>query len=346
MILVCGGLADPVTELVCARLTACGYPYRLLDLGAYPAGFDVHWCWQGHVADGFIASRDWHVDLASLTGVYVRYLGNEGRIPLPDIAEPVIPAIFAEYDAGLTLLFEDLPCAVVNRLRGGLSNHSKPYQALLLEQCGMRTPSTLITNDPAAVRRFYDECHGEVIYKSVSGVRSIVRRLRIRPARAPSLSAARSCAISGVHPGRRRARAHGRGSLVRHARAIDGRGLPLRTARRRRYADDANRSAGGDGRGMPAGRAIARPPVYRHRPEAHARRRVRLLRGQPFSGLPLLRTAHGPANQRRARRSAARRCVSTNVRDSPRDDLNTEGASSHGRETRIEATIRVQGRSA
>ena len=177
MILVCGGLADPVTELVCARLTACGYPYRLLDLGAYPAGFDVHWCWQGDVADGFIASRDWRVDLASLTGVYVRYLGSEGRIPLPDIAEPVVPAIFAEYDAGLTLLFEDLPCAVVNRLRGGLSNHSKPYQALLLQQCGMRTPSTLITNDPDAVRRFYDECHGEVIYKSVSGVRSIVRRL-------------------------------------------------------------------------------------------------------------------------------------------------------------------------
>ena len=32
MILVCGGLADGVIELVCARLADCGYPYRLLDL--------------------------------------------------------------------------------------------------------------------------------------------------------------------------------------------------------------------------------------------------------------------------------------------------------------------------
>ena len=46
MILVCGGLADSVTELVCARLVDCGYPYRLLDLGNYPAGFRIKWHWQ------------------------------------------------------------------------------------------------------------------------------------------------------------------------------------------------------------------------------------------------------------------------------------------------------------
>ena len=47
MILVCGGLADGVTELVCARLEACGYPFHLLDLGTYPGGFQVKWHWQG-----------------------------------------------------------------------------------------------------------------------------------------------------------------------------------------------------------------------------------------------------------------------------------------------------------
>ena len=36
MILVCGGLADGVTELVCSRLQDCGYPYRLLDLARFP----------------------------------------------------------------------------------------------------------------------------------------------------------------------------------------------------------------------------------------------------------------------------------------------------------------------
>jgi hypothetical protein len=47
MILVCGGLADPVTELVCARLRDSCYPYRLLDLAIYPAGFRLNWHWQG-----------------------------------------------------------------------------------------------------------------------------------------------------------------------------------------------------------------------------------------------------------------------------------------------------------
>lgn len=177
MILICGGLADPVTELVCARLNQLGHPYRLLDLGAYPSGFRIAWRWQGERPEGHIAGPGWHLDLAELTGVYARYLGPAGRLPPPELGEDAGPALFAEYDAGLTALLEDLPCAVVNRLAGGVSNHSKPYQALLARQCGLRTPPTLVTNDAAALHRFRDEHHGELIYKSLSSVRSIVKRV-------------------------------------------------------------------------------------------------------------------------------------------------------------------------
>ena len=177
MILVCGGLADSVTELVCARLADCGYPYRLLDLGSYPAGFQIKWHWQGSGPSGYIAGPDWKLDLDELTGVYIRYLGPEGRVPPPNIAPGAVPAMYFEYDTGLMVLLEDLPCAVVNRLGGGMSNNSKAYQALLVRQCGLLTPPTLVTNDPVAAHRFYEDCQGEVIYKSLSGIRSIVRRL-------------------------------------------------------------------------------------------------------------------------------------------------------------------------
>jgi glutathione synthase/RimK-type ligase-like ATP-grasp enzyme len=177
MILVCGGLADSVTELVCARLRDCGYPYRLLDLGIYPTGFQIKWHWQASGPSGYIAGPDWQLDLDELTGVYTRYLGPEGRVPPPDTAPEVAPAMYAEYDTGLMALMEDLPCAVVNRLGGGMSNHSKAYQALLVRQSGLLTPPTLVTNDPEAARRFYEERQGDVIYKSLSGVRSIVRRM-------------------------------------------------------------------------------------------------------------------------------------------------------------------------
>jgi glutathione synthase/RimK-type ligase-like ATP-grasp enzyme len=177
MILVCGGLADQVTELVCARLADCGYPYRLLDLGNYPAGFQINWHWKGDTPRGYIAGPDWKLDLDELTGVFSRYLGPEGRVPPPNIAAGAVPAMYAEYDTGLMLLLEDLPCAVVNRFAGGTSNNSKAFQALLVRQWGLLTPPTLVTNDPEAARRFYDDCQGDVVYKSLSGVRSIVRRL-------------------------------------------------------------------------------------------------------------------------------------------------------------------------
>jgi hypothetical protein len=177
MILVCGGLADSVTELVCARLDDCGYAYRLLNLGTYPAEFQIKWNWQGEHPRGYIANSDWRVELDDLTGVYVRYLGPEGRAPVSGVEPEQATAIYAECDSGLIALLEFLPCAVVNRSAGAMSNHSKPYQAILISECGLLVPPTLVTSDPDEARRFYDECNGEVIYKSLSGVRSIVRRV-------------------------------------------------------------------------------------------------------------------------------------------------------------------------
>ncbi len=176
MILVAGGIADSVTELVCARLTDCGYPYRLLDLGSYPFGHGISARWTGAGPEGNISGPDWKLDLDEISGVYVRFLGPEGRVPLPDLPPATAAELQAEADTALMALFEDLPCPVVNRLGGGISNNSKPYQALLLARAGFRVPPTLVTSDPDAVRAFHAE-HGEVIYKSASGIRSIVRRL-------------------------------------------------------------------------------------------------------------------------------------------------------------------------
>jgi glutathione synthase/RimK-type ligase-like ATP-grasp enzyme len=55
------------------------------------------------------------------------------------------------------------------------SNGSKPYQSRLIAAHGFDVPRTLLTTDPAAVAAFRAE-HGSVVYKSMSGVRSIVSR--------------------------------------------------------------------------------------------------------------------------------------------------------------------------
>lgn len=175
MILVCGGLADGVTEFVCARLESCGHPYRLLDLARYPTGYRVAWGWTDDGPTGSIVGPDWALDLADVTGVYVRFLGPDGRLE-PEGDPEVAAALRLEADAGLMALLEDLPCPVVNRVGGGLSNNSKPYQSLLIRRAGLAVPTTLVTSDPEAVRDFRSE-HPDLIYKSASGIRSIVRRL-------------------------------------------------------------------------------------------------------------------------------------------------------------------------
>jgi glutathione synthase/RimK-type ligase-like ATP-grasp enzyme len=77
----------------------------------------------------------------------------------------------------LTAWLEVTDARVVNRPSDMASNGSKPYQAAILRAHGFNVPRTLVTNDPDAIRRFWTDC-GAVIYKSLSGTRSVVSRLR------------------------------------------------------------------------------------------------------------------------------------------------------------------------
>jgi glutathione synthase/RimK-type ligase-like ATP-grasp enzyme len=45
----------------------------------------------------------------------------------------------------------------------------------VIRRFGFKIPKTLVTNDAKAVAGFFAECHGKLIFKSISGVRSTVR---------------------------------------------------------------------------------------------------------------------------------------------------------------------------
>lgn len=180
MILVSGGLADIVTELMCSRLEDLGYEYRLLDQGRYPEGYTVSWTWSREGVSGTVDTKDWALDLDEITGVFARYVGADGHVPRAAIPAPFEEAAIGECQSGLSALFEHLPCVVANRATGAMSNHSKPYQALMIRGAGLKPPRTLVTSDPEAARGFYEESNGAVIFKSLSGIRSVVRRMEQR----------------------------------------------------------------------------------------------------------------------------------------------------------------------
>jgi glutathione synthase/RimK-type ligase-like ATP-grasp enzyme len=65
------------------------------------------------------------------------------------------------------------PALVLNRPSDMAVNGSKPYQASWIASLGFRIPDTLITTDPDTALEYWRQ-HGRVIYKSVSGIRSVV----------------------------------------------------------------------------------------------------------------------------------------------------------------------------
>lgn len=174
MILLCGIASETPLELVASELRDLGQGFVFLHQRG----------WQEcdtavEIAAGAVSGRlriGPHVlRLEDIRAVYTRLM--DPRV-LPDVRDvspeaPVHARCLAFHEA-VTRWMELTPARVVNRSSPQASNASKPYQAQIILRHGLRVPETLVTNDPEAVSRFRSH-HGRIIFKSVSGVRSIVR---------------------------------------------------------------------------------------------------------------------------------------------------------------------------
>jgi hypothetical protein len=132
----------------------------------------------GEVPSGFVSVGDRRIDLADVTAAYVRP-HDSGRLPRVAAAGPGSRARrhAAAVDEAIGCWLELTHALVVNRLSAMAGNGSKPWQLQRIEAAGFAVPETLVTTDPQAAQAFWEH-HGEVIYKSVSGIRSRVARLR------------------------------------------------------------------------------------------------------------------------------------------------------------------------
>ncbi len=121
---------------------------------------------------GYLRVGGDELDLAQIRSVYLRSLQTA--------SEPRTSASYVPLQNMQDVLYSwaDLTSALVlNRPTSMAANDSKPYQLAWLEALGFRVPETLLTTDPAEAAAFWD-LHGNVIYKSLSGTRSIVSCLR------------------------------------------------------------------------------------------------------------------------------------------------------------------------
>jgi glutathione synthase/RimK-type ligase-like ATP-grasp enzyme len=176
MILLCGIPSEAPLALVRAQLDQGAMPYVWFNQRRFDdmeMGFRVS---QGAVA-GCLRVGASSYRLEHVTGVYIRLIDDR---TLPELTaepedSPRRQRCRALHDT-LLRWTEIAPARVVNRAGPMASNCSKPYHAQLIRRHGFRIPETLITNEPSRAREFYER-HARIVYKSISGVRSIVRAL-------------------------------------------------------------------------------------------------------------------------------------------------------------------------
>lgn len=189
MILLWGLPGDTPLAAVRDVLDRMGHPAVFLDQRAV-LDTEVELCVGGSV-EGSVRARTQVIDLGQVTAAYMR--PHDTRcLPVIERAGQGSGEWKHAMDIDDTLLSwsELTPALVVNRPSAMASNNSKPYQAVIIREMGFAIPDTLITTDAKAAREFWMK-HSVVIYKSISGIRSIVSRLT--PTQAERLEYVRWC---------------------------------------------------------------------------------------------------------------------------------------------------------
>ena len=176
MILLCGIPTESPLALVRDRLDEIGADYLVLSQRRF-AGLPFRFRISAGCIEGEVTVDGRSHRLEDVVGVYARLMDYR-RLPevTADGAGPGVATAAAAWSEAVSRWCEITPARVVNRMAAMGSNTSKPYQAQMITRRGFLTPATLITTDPERARDFV-EAHGRVIYKSISGVRSIVREV-------------------------------------------------------------------------------------------------------------------------------------------------------------------------
>jgi glutathione synthase/RimK-type ligase-like ATP-grasp enzyme len=189
LVLLWGFETDPPLLAVREQLRTMGTPSVLVDQ-RFVLDTDVN-LQVGKEVEATIQIGGCEIDLANVTAAYIRPHDSH-RLPEISGAGPqsLLWRHAIEVDDILSSWSEITSAFVVNRLSAMASNNSKPYQLQQIQRLGFSVPETLITTDPKAAQAFWER-HGNVIYKSISSIRSRVARLG--PEQAQRLEDIASC---------------------------------------------------------------------------------------------------------------------------------------------------------
>ncbi|HEY6327015.1 MAG TPA: hypothetical protein VIW73_10950 [Candidatus Cybelea sp.] len=179
MILLVGRIDDDPMAMVRAALAQARADLLFFDHRNVFTS-EIEWSLSASDEECTVTVGDTVLDMSAVDVAYVRgsnfFDYDEMR------GEPVdgpLAVRAAHFEAQLYAWLDSSDAVIINRSGPSAANNSKPYQLELIQRAGFLVPETFISNDADAVREFLAE-NPDTVYKSISGVRSIVRKLEDR----------------------------------------------------------------------------------------------------------------------------------------------------------------------
>ncbi|GCE49901.1 glutathione synthase/RimK-type ligase-like ATP-grasp enzyme [Thermosporothrix hazakensis] len=154
---------DAHVQRMVAELDKLGYPWFIFDPGAFSAQISFEASLSSERKRSTLTFCEKHICLEDITSVWYR----RPRPIAGDETLPPLERLFIEREskAGVWGWLRGLEAFWVNPVDAIRAAGHKPHQLQLAQKVGLAVPRTLITNSPEAFLAFYEECHGNVIYK-------------------------------------------------------------------------------------------------------------------------------------------------------------------------------------
>ena len=162
-------------SIVADSLTSRGANFSFISLHDLPGTVRIRFDASGQ-ADAFLHEGEPMFDLQEVRAIYHR-VGFANFEVYQEYTPEEVRYVNNECGMALNGWLNNFPHLVVNRPWASGSNASKPFQIAQIKEHGFRVPRTIVTNLPNSARVFYEENKGQVIYKSISYLRSVVNKM-------------------------------------------------------------------------------------------------------------------------------------------------------------------------
>ena len=166
MILILGSLDDPHVTLIQGKIRQRGESAVCFDTRRFPTETKLS-LFPKDLGTSYLQVGGEKIAFSAIRSVYWRtFMGIKTR----DYDDAHLREMaMREIDSALGNLVRDLDCRWVNSYAAIELHRYKGHQLSMLHRAGLRVPETLISNDGDEMLRFYEQHHGQIIYKPVRG---------------------------------------------------------------------------------------------------------------------------------------------------------------------------------